>query len=173
MVHSFRNEIIELGAQHAVVISIGLLVFLVDKFEGLSDSTNYTITISWAVFKSIYFIFHNFRSITKIVGNERSFNHFIALVSVNIVLIITSFAVDYFVLYKIYPQGFKGVLASDDLSVLSEMLYFSLITFTTTGFGDIVPTANFARLPVSMEIIVGFVSTIFIISNFSNFKNND
>ncbi|MEO6036897.1 MAG: ion channel, partial [Saprospiraceae bacterium] len=79
-------------------------------------------------------------------------------------------AADYFVLYKIYPDIFRGILATDDLSAAAEMLYFSLVTFTTTGFGDIVPTSNLARLPVSPEVIVGFASTIFVISNFSNFK---
>lgn len=170
MRYPFRRELLSLGGQHAIVIAIGLVVYLLDKFEGLNDPTNYFIVVTLAVAKSVYFVFHNFRSINQVIERERTFNHFIALVSVNIVLIISSFAADYFVLGKIYPDIFRGVLASDDLNMMGEMLYFSLVTFTTTGFGDIVPTSNLARFPVSLEVIVGFISTIFVISNFSNFK---
>ena len=170
MHYPFRRELVRLGGQHAIVIAIGLVVYLLDKFEGFSDATNYTIVVTLAVAKSVYFVFHNFRSIGRVVDNERTFNHFIALVSVNIILIISSFAADYFVLVKIYAGIFRGVLASDDLTMVGEMFYFSLVTFTTTGFGDIVPTSNLSRFPVSLEVIVGFISTIFVISNFSNFK---
>lgn len=170
MHHPFRREVVQLSAQHAMVILIGLMIFLLDKFEGFGDRTNYLILVSLAVAKSVYFVFHNFRSIGRIVTAEQTFNHFIVLISVNIALIISSFAADYFVLYKIYPTSFRGILAADDLSAAGEMLYFSLVTFTTTGFGDIVPTSNLSRLPVSLEVVVGFISTIFVISNFSNFK---
>ena len=49
-----------------------------------------------------------------------------------------------------------------------EFLYFSLVTFTTTGFGDIVPRTNEARILISMEIVLAFISIIFIISNFGS-----
>ena len=36
----------------------------------------------------------------------------------------------------------------------------------------IVPASNLARLLVSLEVVVAFVSIIFVLSNFSNFKEN-
>lgn len=171
MKQPFRKEIILLFIQHAAVVAIGVLIFLLDKFEGFSDAINFSMLFILTIGKSVYFVFHNFRSITKVVQSDKQFNHFIVLVSVNIALIVISFAMDYFCMIKIYPTVFKGNLASDDLRTLAEMLYFSLITFTTTGFGDIVPASNLARSVVSLEVVVAYVSTIFIISNFSNFSS--
>ncbi len=50
--------------------------------------------------------------------------------------------------------SFSG-LASDRRSALSEMLYFSLSTLTTTGFGDIVPLHPFVRSMANLEAVIG------------------
>ena len=45
--------------------------------------------------------------------------------------------------------------AADDLSELATMLYFSLTTLTTTGYGDIVPVDPFARSLANLESLLG------------------
>lgn len=50
--------------------------------------------------------------------------------------------------------SFSG-MAPDPHSALSEMLYFSLSTLTTTGFGDIVPLHPFVRSMANLEAVVG------------------
>jgi hypothetical protein len=50
--------------------------------------------------------------------------------------------------------SFAG-LASDRRSALSELLYFSLSTLTTTGFGDIVPLHPFVRSMANLEAVIG------------------
>lgn len=54
MHHPFRREVLQLGVQHAIVIFIGLMIFLLDKFEGFGDRTNYLILMSLAMAKSVY-----------------------------------------------------------------------------------------------------------------------
>lgn len=58
----------------------------------------------------------------------------------------------------------------------SRYLYFSVITFTTIGYGDITPVSSGARLLVCTEAIVGaivnviFIAILFVyISNFQSF----
>ena len=50
--------------------------------------------------------------------------------------------------------SFSG-LASDQRSALSALLYFSLSTLTTTGFGDIVPIHPFVRSMANLEAVIG------------------
>lgn len=38
-----------------------------------------------------------------------------------------------------------------------RMLYFSAVTITTLGYGDIVPITNRARLAIAFESIVGLI----------------
>lgn len=47
-------------------------------------------------------------------------------------------------------------------------LYYSVVTFTTLGFGDIVPTTNIARLFVGTEVILGYIMLGGLISIFAN-----
>lgn len=47
-------------------------------------------------------------------------------------------------------------------------LYYSIVTFTTLGFGDIVPLTNPARLAVGAEVVLGYVMLGGLISIFAN-----
>jgi hypothetical protein len=67
-------------------------------------------------------------------------------------------------------HGFAGALISDYLKGVnghptqSETLYFSLITLTTVGFGDITPTANLARAIASTEALVGQLYLVSVVA---------
>lgn len=47
-------------------------------------------------------------------------------------------------------------------------LYYSIVTFTTLGFGDIVPLTDWARLAVGVEVILGYIMLGGLISIFAN-----
>jgi len=47
-------------------------------------------------------------------------------------------------------------------------IYYSVVTFTTLGFGDIVPLTNWARLAVGAEVVLGYVMLGGLISIFAN-----
>jgi voltage-gated potassium channel len=71
-----------------------------------------------------------------------------------------------------FPNSFKGISSGSIPLVYNELSYFSFITLTSIGFGDIHPTTDMSRLVVAffgmagqfyMVAIVGIV-----ISKFSN-----
>lgn len=163
-----RKPFLSLLIQHAAIVALGVSIFLMDKYEQFPERTNYLILMGVALGKSIYFLAHNFRSVRLVRGIQQTYNSFLSLMSINILLILISFAIDFYTLYQIYPDSFSGILASSSEDTFIEFLYFSLVTFTTTGFGDIVPQTNEARILISMEIILAFISIIFIISNFGS-----
>lgn len=47
-------------------------------------------------------------------------------------------------------------------------LYYSIVTFTTLGFGDIVPLSNLGRLVVGIEVFLGYLMLGGLISIFAN-----
>ncbi|HRW74717.1 MAG: hypothetical protein H6568_04290 [Lewinellaceae bacterium] len=163
-----KKPLLSLLIQHIAVLALGIAIFLLDKYEQFPARINYLILITVALGKSFYFLAHNFRSVRLVKGIQRTYNTFLTLMSINILLILISFAIDFFTLYQIYPSSFTGILASSSEDTFVEFLYFSLVTFTTTGFGDIVPRTNEARILISMEIVLAFISIIFIISNFGS-----
>jgi voltage-gated potassium channel Kch len=45
-----------------------------------------------------------------------------------------------------------------------QMLYFSYITLTTVGYGDIMPVGFYAQSIVSLEAITGTLYTVILLS---------
>ena len=56
----------------------------------------------------------------------------------------------------------------DAIPSLGEALYFSLVTFTTLGFGDITPTTSTGQFWVCLEVVFGYMMLGGLISIFSN-----
>lgn len=57
------------------------------------------------------------------------------------------------------PESYRGAafegVAESSSAVLATFQYFSTVTLTTVGFGDIVPVSHVARLVTGLEAIVG------------------
>ena len=66
------------------------------------------------------------------------------------------FAAAFSLIWDLSPAAFASLPApSGGPDELATMLYFSLTTLTTTGYGDIVPRDPFARSLANLESIVG------------------
>jgi hypothetical protein len=52
-------------------------------------------------------------------------------------------------------DSFKGIAFKDDLALASSLFYFSFVTLTSTGYGDIVPVHPMARSLCNLECIIG------------------
>lgn len=54
------------------------------------------------------------------------------------------------------PEAFAGIgPLKDDLRVSSQLIYFSFVTLTSVGYGDIAPVHPFARSLANVEAIIG------------------
>jgi hypothetical protein len=68
----------------------------------------------------------------------------------------TIFAAAFSLIWDLSPAAFGNLAApSGGPDELATMLYFSLTTLTTTGYGDIVPRDPFARSLANLESIIG------------------
>jgi hypothetical protein len=78
---------------------------------------------------------------------------------VGAILIYLSVAVIFMALYTIVglmvPKAFSGIVFDDDLSLTSRIIYFSFVTLTTTGYGDVIPVHPAARSLCNLESIFG------------------
>ena len=77
---------------------------------------------------------------------------FAATSSYLLLALIWAFA--YHFVYKINPQAFNLPDQAFDTAWL-KMVYFSLVTITTLGYGDILPVSPFARMLAGVEAVVG------------------
>ncbi len=81
---------------------------------------------------------------------------------------ITSIIIIYGYLYSSLihhdPLTIAGTTSDDPIALTIDMLYFSIATFTTVGFGDITPITTTARFVVSTQIIIAFFIMVLFIS---------
>ena len=68
----------------------------------------------------------------------------------------TIFASAYDLIWELSPDAFANVLARGrSFAETATMMYFSLTTLTTTGYGDIVAVDPFARSLANLEAVLG------------------
>jgi hypothetical protein len=68
----------------------------------------------------------------------------------------TIFASAYRLIWELRPTAFANLPGpTGGPDEIATMMYFSLTTLTTTGYGDIVPTNPFARSLANLEAIIG------------------
>ena len=76
----------------------------------------------------------------------------------------------YFGILILFPGSFGENLVLDFSSrnsltlTLHDLIYFSFVTQTTLGYGDISPTAGFAKAVVSLQAVVGQIYLAVIIA---------
>ena len=75
------------------------------------------------------------------------------VVYLNLALI---FASVFSLIWELRPASFNNLSLADGVPAeLDTMMYFSLTTLTTTGYGDIVPVDPFARSLANLESVLG------------------
>ena len=90
----------------------------------------------------------------------------------SIILLIVSFAIIYIINYNDFKYS-NGSIPNNPLDRFVDMLYFSTMTLTTVGYGDITPVSKLAKLMVIIESLTFTVIISFIIMNFKSKTNEN
>ena len=99
-------------------------------------------------------LFEGAIDLNKIVGSVALF-----------ILIGLTWTVLYLLMIELDPQALKGMTQLPWEENFSQTAYFSFVTLTTLGYGDISPASRFAEVLVYIEAIVGlFFMAVFVAS---------
>lgn len=74
-------------------------------------------------------------------------------------------AIIYLLLLVMDPTAFSGIEASNWQQGFSRVAYYSFVTLTTLGYGDILPTNHVAEFFVYLEAIIGVFYMAIIVSS--------
>ncbi len=78
-----------------------------------------------------------------------------------------TFAVVFYLYFLESPSSFQTVYISEGCPFFS-FFYYSVVTFTTLGFGDIVPKCGWLQMWVMLEVILGYIMLGGLISILAN-----
>jgi len=114
-------------------LRLGQLAMLASLFCG----------ITWLAFKQVLFS-----------PGPIDRNRLLGAVSIYLLLGLI-WAIVYVGIVEVHPGAFNGDVTGSWLETIPEFIYFSFVSLTTLGYGDISPATPIARFVVYLEAIIG------------------
>lgn len=149
-----------------VIIVVFVLLTALYKFFGINLYTFFILAILLIFFAGSFavaarqILFVGEIDMNKIIGSLALYLLLGLIWSVIYLLILTA-----------DPQAFSGIESTNWQETFSHVSYYSFVTLTTLGYGDILPTNHLAEFFVYMEAIIGvFYMAIIVASLISHHK---
>jgi hypothetical protein len=149
------------------ILGVGLLyVLLMSIIDHQEFPFPYLILI-FAVAKTALIASNTLKQLSKLIRICHEVNHLLWIFGVLIGVSIISFATDYTCIYLFDNASFTGIATQSQTYIyhLYHFIYFSVITFSTVGYGDIQPISEIARFVVMLEIGLSFFIVVFALTN--------
>ena len=149
----------------------GLLLAVLQ--QGLSADFVLTVVILVSLAKTAFFGFENIRQLFEATRRNLPYHHFMMLMLVNMTQIILSFGLDFHCLQIVNQASFSVDLKSASLfETVFEFVYYSTLNFTFFGYGDVTPQTIPAKFITMTEILLAFITVIFLLSDFISLKES-
>lgn len=100
------------------------------------------ITLGWVVARAVF------------ARGRVTFHRIVGAILLYLTIAVTFVALFTFV-GLLVPDAFSGLSFEDNPALASRLIYFSFVTLTSTGYGDIVPVDPVARSLCNVEMIIG------------------
>lgn len=158
-IKSLRTEKTWMWAVYAMVLSFVVLTVLGKIFD-------HQLNVYLSLILLLTFFIGSFSTAAKqvlFVGNIDG-NKIIASLSLYILLGLI-WTVIYLLLLVMDPTSFSGVEAANWQQSFSRVAYYSFVTLTTLGYGDILPTNHVSEFFVYLEAIIGVFYMAIIVSS--------
>ncbi len=136
-------------------------------------STALPLAIVVSLAKTAFFGAENIRQLFDATRCNLAYHRFMLLMLVNMMQIILSFGLDFHCLYRINEASFSVELGNATrLEEVFEFTYFSTLNFTFFGYGDVTPQNIPAKCITMTEVLLAFVTVIFLLSDFISLKES-
>jgi hypothetical protein len=128
-----------------------------------------------ALVKTIVITVTTLKQLSKLIKICHSLERLLWVFGLLVLIIIFSFATDYTCLFQFNQVAFDGMPSYSNTYIynLYHFFYFSVITFSTVGFGDITPVSDIAKFVVMLEIFLSFFIIVFALANIKKIHLNE
>ncbi|MDB4768705.1 ion channel [Saprospiraceae bacterium] len=149
------------------ILVVGVLYIVLMSFIDHQSFPIPIVILISALVKTILISFNILKRLSKIIEICYSMERLLWVFGLLIGISILSFATDYTCLYQFEHSAFNGMPANSETYIynLYHFIYFSVITFSAVGYGDIAPVSDAARFVVMLEIFLSFFIIVFALTN--------
>jgi len=164
----FRNAI-EIGL---IIGWWGLLLKVIEAGRFSENWMSFIIVIScWC--KTAFFGTENLQQLWYAARHNVSHHQFLIWMGINMFQMIMSFAFDFHCLYRLNAKSFAGMTSNiDPNEALFDCFYLSTLNFSFFGYSDILPQTITAKIVNLTEILIAFITVIFLLSDFMSLKDS-
>lgn len=158
------------SAYLVIGLIFALNIFLM-RFVDHSQIWLVYLIVFLALTKSCYFTVFTLRQVKRSIEQCHSFAKLLWVFGMLILMVIVSFAIDFSCLDAVDGNSFQMGTGNKDgglLQGLFSFFYFSVVTFASVGYGDMVPLTVPAKVLVILEIGHSFILIVFGITNIKN-----
>ena len=153
---------------------VGLWIAFLEILNlGLSPGFSVPLLILISLCKTAFFGVENIRQLAEATRCNLAYHRFMMLMLVNMIQIILSFGLDFHCLHIVNPASFSIALQSPtQFETVFEFIYVSTLNFTFFGYGDVTPQTVPAKFITITEILLAFITVIFLLSDFISLKES-
>lgn len=116
--------------------------------------------------KCNFFIFLSLEHIAKTYTHNKSFHWFVKKIAIIFFLLVISFAIDNYIIFEIDKTSFTNAPNKGVIENGFEFLYYSFMTITTVGFGELKASSIITKLYSAIEVFIGLIFITYILSCF-------
>jgi hypothetical protein len=123
--------------------------------------------------KAVFFGRENLNQLYEAARSNLSHHHFLLLMAINMSQMILSFAFDFHLLHLIDRNSFTGIVETASFwEALFDFFYLSTLNFSFFGYSEILPQTVIAKCANLTEIVLAFITVIFLLSDFVSLKDS-
>lgn len=137
------------GIGLSLLISLGPKSQKLDKTSGWQAFTMLAVNAFTAV-ASIGVALYIFIELTD---NGEDLVRTLVPIGIAVITLITLFGSVFTMVYRLFPDSFKGEVGDDFLTQFLSFIYLSVTTFATASVGDIMPATIGTRMLISTEVL--------------------
>jgi Ion channel len=160
-------------AEYALIAAVWMIVQALIAKSPLASGVLIAIVILLSFSKTAFFGLENLQQLLRASRDNLAYHRFLMLMLINMSQITLSFGLDYHCLHSIDAASFSSIDPTETMpEQIFDFTYFSILNFTFFGYGDITPQTIPAKLMTITEIVLAFVTVIFLLSDFISMKES-
>ena len=157
----------------ALIVAWWLVLLQLIASGRLSEGWMSLIIVVSCFIKTAFFGTENVQQLQYAARRNVSHHHFLVWMAINMGQMVMSFAFDFYCLHRLNPTSFAGMSRElDPNEALFDCFYLSTLNFSFFGYSDIMPQTIAARTINLTEIVIAFVTVIFLLSDFMSLKDS-
>jgi hypothetical protein len=123
-----------------VIIFVAEAIVLIQQNNWLSPNALYSSIVLFCWMKTAWFVYETSLNLREVTRNDMAYHRFLMIIGINMIQIVFSFALDFYLLLKVDIACFNGIDPKfSEPELLFECFYLSALNFSYFGYGDVTP----------------------------------